>query len=43
MEKRTKIEQKIAEEQLYAKLWELDLKKKEEREANERLEKAKSI
>ena len=29
MEKRQKMEQQIAEEQLYAKLWELDLKKKE--------------
>jgi hypothetical protein len=33
MEKRTKMEQKIEEERLYAKLWELDLKKKEAREA----------
>lgn len=43
MEKRQKMEQQIAEEQLYAKLWELDLKKKEQREMQEKLEKAKTV
>lgn len=43
MEKRQKMEQQIAEEQLYAKLWELDLKKKEQREAVEKIEKEKNV
>lgn len=43
MEKRTKMEHQIAEEQLYAKLWDLDLKKKEQRESNERVEKQKAV
>ena len=43
MEKRQKMDQQIQEELLYAKLWELDLKKKEQREAQEKIEKAKAI
>lgn len=43
MEKRAKLDKQIQEEQLYAKLWQLDLKKKEQREEQERIEKAKNI
>ena len=35
MDKKRTSEQKIVEEQVYAKLWELDLKSKEEREQAE--------
>jgi hypothetical protein len=43
LEKRQKTDQQIQEEQLYAKLWQLDLKKKEEREAIELVERKKAV
>lgn len=39
MDKRTKEESQIMEEQIYAQLWALDLKKKEERERIEAIQK----
>ena len=43
LDKRSKLEQAIAEEQVYAKLWMLDGEKKAERERREAEEKAKRI
>ena len=43
LDKRSKLEQGIAEEQVYAKLWMLDGEKKAERERREAEEKAKRI
>lgn len=43
LDKRSKLEQAIAEEQVYAKLWMLDGEKKSEREREEAIEKDKRI
>ena len=43
MDKRAKLEQAIAEEQVYAKLWMLDGEKKAERERTEAAEKKKKV
>ena len=43
LDKRSKLEMSIAEEQVYAKLWMLDAEKKAERERTEAAEKAKRV
>lgn len=43
LEKRTQAERQIMEEQIYAQLWALDLKKKEERDRIEAMEKKKLV
>jgi hypothetical protein len=43
MDKQRRTQQQIMEEQIYAKLWELDLKKKAEREKIEAEEKKKLV
>lgn len=43
LDKRSKLEMAIAEEQVYAKLWMLDAEKKAERERTEAAEKAKRV
>lgn len=43
MEKQKKTQQQIQEEYIYAQLWQLDLKKKEERERWEAEEKKKLV
>lgn len=43
MDKKRLVEQKIMEEQVYAKLWDLDLRAKEERERKEAEEKKKRV
>lgn len=43
MDKKTKLEEKIVEEQVYAKLWMLDAEKKAQREQEEAVVKRKKI
>jgi len=43
MDKKSKIEQSIVEEQVYAKLWMLDAEKKAQREQREAIDKRKKV